>query len=68
MEDPENTIVFSQTESFEKKTSFEIEVTPAWTPSASNPTRSRFLSEKLSAWGVEARGEHRILTLETDQT
>jgi hypothetical protein len=65
MEDRANIIVFNPMNSFDEKPSFENEVTPTWTPSGS---ASRFLSEKLSSWGVEARGAYRILMMKPDRT
>jgi hypothetical protein len=35
------------------------DITPTWTTSVANVTR--FVSEKLSAWGVEERGVYRML-------
>ena len=49
--------------SFDEKNSFEDFVTPTRTSSVLRVTR--FLSEKLLAWGVEERGAYRISTSET---
>lgn len=56
MGDPAN--MRSSAKGFDEKNSFEDFVTPTRTSSASKVTR--FLSEKLLAWGVEERGSYRI--------
>ena len=53
----------SSTKSFDEKHSFEdfqVVAPTTWTTSAANVTR--FLSEKLLAWGVEERGAYHIST------
>jgi hypothetical protein len=52
----------SPTRSSVEKSSFKDSVTPTWTTSVANVTR--FVSEKLSAWGVEERGAYRMSTSE----
>lgn len=55
----------SSTKSFDEKHSFEdfqVVAPTTWTTSAANVTR--FLSEKLLAWGVEERGAYHISTSE----
>ena len=50
--------------SSDKKESYEDPVNPTWITSSANVPR--FLSKKLLAWGVEARGAYHILTSERD--
>ena len=56
MEDPADTR--SPTKSSDEKYSLESAVTPTWIASATD--RTRFLSEKLLSWGVEARGAYHV--------
>lgn len=50
--------------SSDKKKSYKDPVNPTWITSSANVPR--FLSKKLLAWGVEARGAYHILTSERD--
>jgi hypothetical protein len=56
MENPAD--IFSPAKSPDEKSSFENTVTPDRTTPPTSVTR--FVSEKLLAWGVETRGTYRI--------
>jgi hypothetical protein len=65
MEDPAN--IRNATKSSDEKEYYKDSVDPlaTWVTSAANATR--FISKKLLAWGVEARGAYRISTSELDR-